>query len=128
MPLLHRQMQWWFSASNHQVKIVLLVKLYHAAQQQRIVLEKWAEITQRETRQTAGLRPHLSQSITIYEEPANEAAGTPAIYRVVGGALRLEFRLLFLRAPVQGEGDIIVTVDQLQRYAARVRQAYGTGH
>jgi hypothetical protein len=123
MPQLHRHMQWWFSAPNHEVKIVLLVKFHPVAQQQRIVLEKWVETAQRETRRTPGLRPHLSQTITIYEEPANEATGTPATYTAVGGALRLEFRLLLLRAPGPGKGDIVVTVAQLEDYAARVWEA-----
>lgn len=38
---LRMDMEWWFSASEHQVKMVLLAKLYRHAR--RIILEKWVE-------------------------------------------------------------------------------------
>ncbi|KAL7803621.1 hypothetical protein V8C44DRAFT_343695 [Trichoderma aethiopicum] len=37
-------MRWWFSASDHQVKIVLLSKFDHRLQQ--IIIERWEEDTQ----------------------------------------------------------------------------------
>ena len=39
---LKKDMEWWFSASNHQVKIVLLAKFDYDEEQ--IILEKWIEI------------------------------------------------------------------------------------
>ena len=38
---LRQDMRWWFEASNHQVKIVLLAKFNH--HQREIQLEKWEE-------------------------------------------------------------------------------------
>ncbi|KAK5651084.1 hypothetical protein OQA88_13704 [Cercophora sp. LCS_1] len=43
VPELHKDMRWWFRASNHEVKIVILAKFDH--QQHRILLEKWEEET-----------------------------------------------------------------------------------
>jgi len=53
------------------------------------------------------------------EGPLDQATGNPS-YVVNGGPLLLEFRLLFLRAAGPGEADIIVTVQQLEAYAAIV--------
>ncbi len=109
-------MQWWFAASNHDVKIVLLAKL--DSSQRMITLEKWAEepVAARPgattTRQSADFRPILLQTITIHR---NEAT-SPISYNVTRGALVLEFRLLFLRSPGEGEGDIIISVSDLQWY------------
>ncbi|KAL2174521.1 uncharacterized protein P884DRAFT_230060, partial [Thermothelomyces heterothallicus CBS 202.75] len=38
---LHNDMRWWFRASNHDVKIVILAKFYY--QQRYILLERWEE-------------------------------------------------------------------------------------
>jgi hypothetical protein len=124
---LRNDVRWWFSASNHQVKIVALAKFYHGSQRQRILLEKWIEtqpLAHRVTRRPPEPRPILSQAITIISEPANQATGTLASYTVVGGPLRLEFHLLFLRAAGPGQGDIFVTVEQLQQYARHVWSAH----
>ncbi|KAI6084002.1 hypothetical protein F4821DRAFT_243578 [Hypoxylon rubiginosum] len=116
---LHLDMQWWFAASNHDVKIVLLAKL--DSSQRMITLDKWVEeplsvgpgaaITA--TGQSAALRPILQQTITIHR---NEET-SPISYDVTRGALVLEFGLLFLRSPGSGEGDIIISVSDLQWYA-----------
>lgn len=39
---LRNDLEWWFDASNHQVKIVLLAKFDHNRNQ--IILEKWVEV------------------------------------------------------------------------------------
>jgi hypothetical protein len=65
----------------------------------------------------------LSQTITIERAPENTATQTPARYVVTSGALRLEFRLLFLRDPREGESDVIINVQDLERYAATVWEA-----
>ncbi|KAI5863545.1 hypothetical protein GGS23DRAFT_567522 [Durotheca rogersii] len=116
---LQEDMRWWFAASNHDVKIVILAK--SGRSQNRIILQKWIE-QQRQPRQGATstrwastLEPTLHQTITITGDSAN-----PALYNVTRGALVLEFRLLFLRDPRQGEGDFVVDVPSLQRYAAAV--------
>lgn len=115
---LRADMRWWFSSSNHDVKIVLLAKFDR--RQSQIILEKWEE--QAATRQGATTtrlaatpQPVLQQAITITRE-----ATTPVSYSVTGGALLLEFRLLFLRDPDPPESDVVMSVEFLQEYADMV--------
>ncbi len=122
---LHRDMQWWFSASDHQVKIVLLAKCERTRRE--IILEKWEEEPRARqgattTRQaaalptTALLQPTLRQSITITENAATD----PTSYNVTRGALVLSFRLLFLRDPSPQEGDVVIDIPELEDYAKDV--------
>jgi len=104
-------MKWWFSASNYQVKIVLLVKLDPSSEE--IIMETW-QVAQGETTST---EPSCSQVITVSGGPN---ADTPD--SVSGGPLRLDFELLFLRAPREGEGDIVLPVDVLQLLAEIARE------
>ncbi|UKZ81007.1 hypothetical protein TrVFT333_008774 [Trichoderma virens FT-333] len=53
-----------------------------------------------------------------------ETSTTPPTYQVASSDLVLDFRLLFLRNPRQGEGDVVITVAWLQQYAQRVWEAY----
>lgn len=125
-------MRWWFNASEHQVKIVLLAKFDHSHNQ--IILEKWVEVqalpqpgatTARAVAQAAvRLAPDCSQVITVTRNPGITATDPtrwhPTSYTVTRGALRLDFDRLFLRQPGQGEGDIIISTQDLQNYAADV--------
>jgi len=117
---LHNDMRWWFSTSEHQVKIVLLAKFERT--RRALILEKWEEepsMTRRgatTTRYAATLQPVLRQTITITEDSTTN----PVSYNVARGALVLGFRLLFLRDPGPGEGDFIFSVQELQAYAERV--------
>ncbi|KAH8909188.1 hypothetical protein BR93DRAFT_536597 [Coniochaeta sp. PMI_546] len=121
---LRARKDWWFSASDHQVKIVLLVKFGHQGRPE-ILIEKWEE-EPRETRQgatttryAAALQSRLRQSITITRDTAMNTVS----YQVARGALVLSFRLLFLRNPsIQEGGDIIITVPQLVEFAQRTWQ------
>lgn len=112
---LRRVMRWWFSASDHAVKIVLLIKMDIARQE--IILEKWQEVQAlprqgaTTTRAAAILEPNCLQSIHI---------GSPILYHVTRGSLRLGFSELFLRAPGTGERDIIIDVAHLQWIANEV--------
>ncbi len=117
---LHRDMQWWFSASQHQVKIVLLAKFDH--RQHAILLERWEEeepptrpgaTTTRRATALQTLRPVLRQQINITED----AATSPVSYHVTRGDLVLPFHLLFLRAPGPQESDIIINIQDLEEYA-----------
>jgi hypothetical protein len=120
---LHNDIRWWFSASHHVVQIVLLAKFYRPERQ--ILLEKWEEERVQDppgplirSRAQAGiLRPVRRQEIRIEEDPENPAASI-----ITSGALVLGFRLLFLREPdaEKGEGDIVFSVSDLQRFAAHV--------
>jgi len=104
--------------SNHEVKIVLLAKFNGIT----ILLEKWEEqisvrpgaTTTRHSLQHP--TPILRQSITITQN----ATTNPISYNVTRGALVLSFRLLFLRDPGPGEGDIVLSVQELEEYAEDV--------
>ncbi|KAI1370228.1 hypothetical protein F4677DRAFT_465652 [Hypoxylon crocopeplum] len=107
---LRMDMQWWFAASNHDVKIVILAKFDRG--QSRVILEKWEEAAAT----SAALQPVLQQTITI----SRNQATNPVSYDVTRGALVLEFRLLFLRDPGLGQGDFIISIPDLQEYAEAV--------
>ncbi|KAL2180441.1 uncharacterized protein P884DRAFT_275171 [Thermothelomyces heterothallicus CBS 202.75] len=123
---LHNDMQWWFRASNHDVKIVILAKFDY--RQHHILLEKWEEeilypqgaITRSRaaaiSQQNGVLEPVKRQSITI----SRDETTNPVSYNVIRGALVLEFRLLFLREPGPQEGDVILSIQDLQEYAEYV--------
>jgi hypothetical protein len=112
---------WWFSASDHQVKIVLLVKFGHQGRPE-ILIENWEEEPQEvqtgatTTPDAAVLQSRLRQSITITRDTAMNTVS----YQVARGALVLSFRLLFLRNPSHQEGgDVIITVSELEELARR---------
>ncbi|KAK3343963.1 hypothetical protein B0T25DRAFT_555718, partial [Lasiosphaeria hispida] len=119
-------MRWWFQASNHKVKIVILAKFDR--QQHHILLEKWEEeisrpqgaITPRRTaailQQNGVLEPVRRQSITIIRDETTN----PVSYIVTRGALVLGFRFLFLRDLDPQEGDFVLSIQDLQRYAENV--------
>jgi hypothetical protein len=121
---LRADMRWWFMASNHDVKIVILTKFDH--RQRHILLERWEEEESHPqgalTRSRAarlqhnGLEPILRQTITI----TRDATTSPASYNVTRGALVLGFKLLFLRDPGPGEADFVISVQELQNFAQRV--------
>ncbi len=117
---LHRDMRWWFAASQHQVKIVVLVKFDH--RQEAILLERWEEgpanlrLGATTTRQAAVLQPVIRQQINITQN----AATSPVSYHVTRGALVLPFHLLFLRAPGPQGHDVIFSIEDLKEYAENV--------
>ncbi|KAK0748111.1 hypothetical protein B0T21DRAFT_389050 [Apiosordaria backusii] len=110
-------MRRWFSLSNHEVKIVILTKF----DGNKILLEKWEEEMPvrpgaTTTRRSQHQEPVLRQSITITQN----ATTNPISYNVTRGALVLSFRLLFLRDPGPGEGDLVFSVQELEGYAEDV--------
>ncbi len=128
---LQTTIRWWFHASSHEVKIVLLLKIDR--QRQQIILEKWTEGADiprpgaTTTRSATTISPIRRQEIIINISPAAAAAAPgdairadPESYTVTRGALSLEFELLFLRRPNTGEGDIIITEEMLRDLAALV--------
>ncbi|KAK0733455.1 hypothetical protein B0T26DRAFT_684471 [Lasiosphaeria miniovina] len=126
LPELHKDMQYWFQASNHEVKIVILAKFDD--QQHHILLEKWEEeisspqgvITRSRAaailQQNGVLNPVERQSITITRDETTN----PVSYNVTRGALVLGFRLLFLRDLGSQEGDFVLSIQNLQLYAENV--------
>jgi hypothetical protein len=117
---LRNDMRWWFAASDHQVQIVLLVKFEHT--RRAIILEKWEEEPcstrpgATTTRRAATLQPVLRQTIVITQDTTTD----PASYHVTRGALVLGFSLLFLRDPGPGEGDFLLSVQELEHFAKHV--------
>jgi len=127
---LRHAMRWWFSASNHEVKVVILAK-FHSARAE-IILERWEEEEEEQnpqgpiTRSRAAAmqqypdgsitQPVLQQTITITQDKMTD----PESYHVAGCALVLKFHLLFLRDPGPHEGDIKIGIPALQLYASQV--------
>src|SRR5205807_9959366 len=86
---LRSKMRWWFSASDHEVKIVLLVKFFHNRTPPHILLEKWTEVSPagqavtrpvtravtRAAAQGVPIEPTLGREITIRRTPASPSAG-----------------------------------------------------
>ncbi|CAH0015449.1 unnamed protein product [Clonostachys rhizophaga] len=121
---MRRHMAWWFEASDHQVKIVLLVK---ADGPSTVIIEKWQEPPRPErvgattTRASSRQNPQSNQVITITRVPGSTNPYFAESYEVTsGGALRLEFQDLFLRPPGPGEHDVIIENYDLQDIATRV--------
>ncbi|KAL2753765.1 hypothetical protein ACRALDRAFT_1065025 [Sodiomyces alcalophilus JCM 7366] len=130
-PSLRNKARWWFTASNFDVKIILLIKM--SLQSPDIDIEKWkAEKSTRPgmtTRAMAAqaqpvLSPVCVQTIAITRAPGlslnDPRRFIPSSYRVTSGLLRLEFEDLFLRDPRPGEGDLILGTTELQSFAASV--------
>jgi hypothetical protein len=111
---LRNQMSWWFSASDHHVKMVILAKFDYA--RHAITLEKWEEEPGGTmTTHATTLQPVLRQSITITQDTTTE----PMSYNVTG-PLVFGFSPLFLRDPGPGEGDVVLSVEELNDYAEDV--------
>lgn len=139
---LRAKMIFWFAASAHSVKIVVLAKAF--PQQKRILVEQWQErgmpvsaarpgatmTRAAATSQSAVLQqPVCIQTINVvwavpgvtYEDASPAQRRDPLSFNVVRGPLRLEFSRLFLREPAGlHEHDVVLQDDDLQWYAMRV--------
>lgn len=104
---LRADKDWWFRASGHQVKTVLLAKYDRSRDEIRV--EKREETVQ-------DLAPILRQTILITRDTTTNLVS----YNAAGGELDLSFRLLFLREAGAGEEDILLDIPALQDYADRV--------
>ncbi|KAK3683440.1 hypothetical protein B0T22DRAFT_500965 [Podospora appendiculata] len=129
---LRNDMRWWFSASNHEVRVVILAQFDPT--RSAVVIEKWEEepvqghagVTRPQSCTVLGLpsitaSPLLRQSIAITQNTAT----SPVSYNVTGGALVLPLRLLFLREPRPTEFDFVISVEDLESYAAKVWRRAG---
>ncbi|KAL6810781.1 hypothetical protein GGI42DRAFT_197007 [Trichoderma sp. SZMC 28013] len=106
--------KWWFRVSNHTVKTVLLAKLDES--RLTIFLERWEERQQEQTGEgEAEWVAACQQAITISDTGAN-----PPVYRVTGGDLMLNLKMLLLQNSLEEEEYVAVTVDEFQDYAQRV--------
>lgn len=125
---LRRVMHWWFHTSQHDVKIVLLLKMDRL--QGTIYIEKYTETASTHrpgattTRFASTLQPQCDQRITITRSTTGNPLDRQSYTVVSDVPLRLEFHHLFLRPPQAGEHDIIVDAHALQDCARRTWQAW----
>lgn len=115
---LHAAMHWWFTASDHEVKIMLVVKLDR--QTETMIVEQFVENPDSQQLETV-----LKQTITIMLVPNS----IPARHSVTTGgadvgALVLDFNLLYRRAPGSqlgpNERDVVVSEADLEQIAWEV--------
>ncbi|EPE03021.1 dead deah box dna helicase [Ophiostoma piceae UAMH 11346] len=137
LPSLRAKMRWWFAASHHRVKVVILIKMQLT--QETLHIEKWLEMvgrpgataTRSATRSAtraglAVLQPICNQAIDLEWTGPRPIRQTPAqgrlphLFRVTGGPLVIEFADIFLRAPAAGEHDIVISDQNLQLYASEI--------
>ncbi|RPA94615.1 hypothetical protein L873DRAFT_1746861 [Choiromyces venosus 120613-1] len=134
--------RWWLDNSAEGVKIVLLFSIAKVARS--IHIEKWEMLTVQNPHATsANPHPFVTRPTKVHEvdiagpvalapvalAPAKHApaAPTPAVPAPAGPApvvtgvpLTLDLDKIFLRQPHQGEGNIILTAQDLGRYASDV--------
>jgi len=114
---LRNDARLWFSMSNNDVEIVILIAVRAANNQ--VIIEKWTvgplPAGRRRNRHTPSQLPRAEQEITITRTPPNTFAITSG-----AAPLILEFNRLFLRPPVGGEHDIVYTQAQLVDIAAAI--------
>ncbi|KIH89940.1 hypothetical protein SPBR_00801 [Sporothrix brasiliensis 5110] len=131
---------FWFRQSDHQVKIVILVKAFplggsgDGGSKKRILIENWQGQSRLQRPGATGTRAHAAatrdsvclQIINIvwagpmpYDEASMSVRQDPNNFNVTRGPLKLDFSKLFLRQPIPhtNEKDIIISDSELQHYA-----------
>lgn len=133
---LRAKMAFWFAASSHAVKIVVLVKAFPESENKLIRVEHWQERPMMlrpgatATRRSTMHSPVCLQGISIawaldvpYDEAGQVAQYDPASFSVTRGPLTLDFACLFLRDPSNPQEHNVVYSDEvLQRCAVEVWQ------
>ena len=103
---LRNDARLWFSMSNNDVQIVILIAVRAASNQ--IIFEKWVlapiPAGRRATRHTPAQIPQAEQSIAVTRTLPNTFTITAGMAPLI-----LEFPRLFLRLPVGPEHDIVYT-------------------
>jgi len=116
---LRNDARLWFSMSNNDVQIVILIAVRRP--QNQIIFEKWTvgpiAAGQRTMRRTPPQLPRAEQAITITRTPT-----PPHTCAITSGTapLTLEFNRLFLRPPVGGEHDVVYTAAILVEIAEAI--------
>jgi len=119
---LRNDARLWFSMSNNDVQIVILIAVKR--QHNQIIFEKWTvgpiAAGRRSTRHTSLQVPRAEQAITITRTPT-----PPHTCAITSGTapLTLEFNRLFLRPPVGGEHDVVYTAAVLVEIAEAIFRA-----
>ncbi|CAK7272741.1 hypothetical protein SEPCBS57363_005302, partial [Sporothrix epigloea] len=137
---LRAKMSWWFQASNHNAKIVVLAKAFPQTLEKRLKIEQWQERSAEAVRSGAtatrhstaaagaALQPTCLQATNIswaglvpFHEATLAQVTDRQQYNVVRAPLVLEFGLVFLRPAVgPREHDFEFPTELLQHYAASV--------
>ncbi|KAL6833172.1 hypothetical protein J3E69DRAFT_323196 [Trichoderma sp. SZMC 28015] len=106
--------EWWFRISNHTVKTVLLAKLDES--RLTIFLERWEERQQEQIGEGEAEWVAVCQQTII----VSDTGSNPPVYRVTGGDLMLNLKLLLLDSSLQEEEYVVMTTDDFQDYAEQV--------
>jgi hypothetical protein len=118
---LREDMRWWFTASDHLAKIVLLASLALVEGRPRVVVEKWIEKGPERTGATGTrnmvVEPVCDQRIEISRASADPNSGEATGFDFTGLPLRLELSLVLLRPPGPGERNFIFGDEELNYYA-----------
>ncbi|KAF4121297.1 hypothetical protein GMORB2_2259 [Geosmithia morbida] len=139
---LRTKIRFWFSRSNHQVKIVVIVKAYPGdSAQKKILVEQWLEqlisgssarrgaTTTRMLSAATTLQPVCIQTINVmwslpgvpFEQATMSQKTDRDSYSVARGPLSLSFESLLLREPnASTEQDVIIPDRDLKNCAIRV--------
>jgi hypothetical protein len=121
---LRTDAQWWLTNSRGEVKIVIVISIVPDERSLRI--EQWCmslptrpkPATRAFSNANSPLVPMSIQELTVIQNPPiPPLPGTIPTYAVTGAPLTLEFEKLLLRAPVPPEGNVILTVADLQAFA-----------
>jgi len=103
--------RWWLENST-EVNIALLFTFSQA--EKRIHIEQWEVLPVPNSPVTHTHSDPLTKQLTKTHEidiVAGVASGAPLV---------LDFQKVFLRPPTPGEGDIVFSVQELEKYAARI--------
>ena len=121
---LQQKARWWFAASNFDVKIVILTKVDQSGGW-RITIEKWKAVEAAlqpgvgtQAQENAPAQPACVQCIHITHAHGDDPAN-PESYHVTA-PLNLEFVDVYLQQPIEGQGDIVLSIVELQHYAVAV--------
>ncbi|PTB76207.1 hypothetical protein M440DRAFT_1333493, partial [Trichoderma longibrachiatum ATCC 18648] len=82
---LQDDMRWWLTASDHQVKMVLLSKFDHRLQQ--IIIERWEEDTQTRPGATTTRRAAASgavRPVLRHEKARRRGSSGRRLHRAIG--------------------------------------------
>ncbi|KAH8812644.1 hypothetical protein F5884DRAFT_314392 [Xylogone sp. PMI_703] len=128
LPSLRQKARWWFATSSHDVKVVILAKV--DTTRDEMIIEQWREVVvprsgatmTRASAAAGNLTPQATQVVTITR---NNGIGRnhpnvfqPASYTVHNAPPTINFQDIFLRNPVGGQGNFIITAADLQTYTS----------
>lgn len=131
---LRQKMEWWFEASNFDVKVVLLVCFDTSPMKGKefsfMSIEQWVRTPLRRGPYGNESKPRppmlKSHNQITYTGPSITAANQrhilPSMFHVTGGDISLKFRLLMLRdrPAAYDKEDLIIPKQWLQMYGMKI--------